>query len=690
MATILTQPDALSLSANIKKFVVTSSADVTFKLYYGATLLIDELYSPGTTGRVEIDVKEIVKNELSFNLPSSNIFQQNDIAKPFIAYINSTPIIFKVLRAGVNSLSDTPVNFLSANFLTWQPQTKKTSYYQPEWLSYYSNSVGYVKVKFYLTNGTSHIHALATMQPGTCWTFNMQFAHIMSLRTEERYGYYDVWVEDATGSRTTYIQRYIYNESQAQDEFFLFENSLGGIDTAVMTGESTFAPEMTYASGIYNEENSQLDGSTTRLYSKNTGYKSETEAAWLWDFACSLHRYKIVNGALSKIVLTGSDIAQSSLEPMKTYTFTYRLSMDEGLLKISRTTDSLPANLQITTPEGLFFLAPRLVDFPNTTPDDTLLFPVQSPFSETWKTLSWGEIWNIVYNKVMASAVGLATHIHDNLTVLAKLTESNGQLFFNNVQVGGASSTSKRTYQLSDATTAEKTGAYIEIDKSGLQEARKVPLASLGVSLGETSTTAYPGDKGKIAFNHTKTAPTLSPNCLIGVMITTLIPSNVVADYINIEVKGFGKVDAGPFFWSGQTYITSETFADATIKSIGSGEMLDVRIFVQDSVVKVWLTGRTKAISNFYNIQAAIRYGNDQTNLIGQITDSEYPTAGVSSAKQFKNFSETFNRPITIADQTRLSAAISSTNGTPYKVWVGTTIELAGVTRDETTFYIVI
>ena len=43
---ILSQPDALSLSGNLKDFVITSSEVVSFKLYMGETLLLDNRYLP--------------------------------------------------------------------------------------------------------------------------------------------------------------------------------------------------------------------------------------------------------------------------------------------------------------------------------------------------------------------------------------------------------------------------------------------------------------------------------------------------------------------------------------------------------------------------------------------------------------------------------------------------------------------
>ena len=272
-------------------------------------------------------------------------------------------------------------------------------------------------------------------------------------------------------------------------------------------------------------------------------------------------------------------------------------------------------------------------------------------------------------DRILASAIGIMAHVHDNLAILAALGANAGKLTYNGTEVGGGS--------------------------------------GVGVQLGETSQTAYRGDRGKTAYDHSQNATphitsgqktsltkiineyiSLAEPLSSGMLITTLIPADVTADYINIDLKGFGKVDAGPFSWCGQVYITSGAFADATIKSIGGGELLDVRIFIQDAVVKVWMTGRSKAISNFYNIQAHICYGNDLANLIDEITDAEYPSTGVSSAKQFKDFTEIFMQPLSAADKTRLDKAVVATDTTQYKIWVGTALDYAAISqKDPNTFY---
>ncbi len=470
MATIIKQPTSLSFSKNLKKFEISASSEIRFKLSQGGSLIVDESYLPNSQGRVIIDVENVISNYLVTAIPVGNIYVQTEVVKTFSAQVDSLPEInFTVVRGGVENLADTATNFLISNWLTWQPQVKKVTYSQPEWLTYYATEAAVIKVRFYLKDGSSTVVVVNNQTPGTCVSYNMQFAYIMTLAEGEKFGYYDVWVENSTGTRLTYIQRYVYRDAEDQDEMFVFENSLGGVDTSCMTGESNFTPEVVYQQGTYDDVAVQVDNYFTRLYDKSTGWISKQEGNWLFDFFNSYGRYKLVDGVLRKITLQDSSISDSSQEDLKSYSFVYRFSEDRGLLNIPRSMDVPPANLEISTPESLFFLAPRLVDFQSAELEDELLFPVQSPFTEFWQKLSWGAIWQFLYDKILASAIGLMAHVHDNLAVLGKLSEDGGNLLYGGAPVSGGGSDS-------------------------------------GLQLGESSLTAYRGDRGKIAYDHSQSS----------------------------------------------------------------------------------------------------------------------------------------------------------------------------------------
>ncbi|MCK9627730.1 MAG: hypothetical protein M0R37_03960 [Bacteroidales bacterium] len=599
MATLLSYPDALSLASNLKKFSIAASDPISFKLYQSDELLLDETYTPNASGRIEIDVREIIKSQLSFILPTSDSFQQTALFKPFRALIDATEVSFVAIRSGVENFSDTAVNFLKTNWLTWQPQTKRVAYSQPEWLTYYAPVTCSIKVKFYLKDGSSEVVTLADQAAGTCFTYNVMYSYIMSIQDSECYGYYDLYVEDMAGTRLSYIQRYVYKKATIEDETYLFENSLGGLDTVVFNGALTFAPELEHTEGLYDDSSQQLETTFTRKYQQVTGNLSKVECSWIWDLFVSGSAYKLQTGTLRKITLIESSPERTSIEPLVSFPFTYRMSVDQGLQSVPRTMGTLPDNLEISTPEQLFFLAPRLVEFESAALEDSLLFPVQTPFTTIWKKLSWGAIWNFLYEKILASAIGLMAHVHENLSVINKLSESAGKLQYNGSDIGG----------------------------SGVG----------GVVLGETSATAYRGDRGAQMYKERKKSAL--PNGY-GTLILTDIPA-LEEHYISIHITGMGLGGLQPFSMIAQARTSSSGFVTNHFKAIACGQKLNLYAFriipegKESHVIGFWISPvQTSTNLNpfmLYNDITVIADGS-RINHVSSISDSPIPSSDESYA----------------------------------------------------------
>lgn len=117
--TIITQPASLSLSGNMEKFLISTTEDLSFVLSKGDKEILSAVYTPGTGNRITIDIRDIVEAQLSFTLKDQKTpYSQSSIFADFTARLNDTTITFRVIRAGVDRLAATPVNFVTANFLT--------------------------------------------------------------------------------------------------------------------------------------------------------------------------------------------------------------------------------------------------------------------------------------------------------------------------------------------------------------------------------------------------------------------------------------------------------------------------------------------------------------------------------------------------------------------------------------------
>ena len=396
MATVIQRPDNLSLLRNLKAYRINTSAAITFKLLKGGDTVIEETYHPDGTDMVTIDIQEVVSQYLEVQLPDFQItFNQSKAAATFTTQIDGNTIhSFKVVSGGVRKLAVTPENFLKANWLTWQPQTKKVRWHQEEWLSYYFAVAGNVKVRVYKAS-SSYTFTLASGYAGDYLSIYTEMSHIFQesgQTVSELQGYFDIWVETTGGTRLSYIQRYVYQPDTRDEHYFFAVNSLGGIDTFCFTGAQTISPSIEYESAEQAGKKIDITNSPERAWSQNTGHFGKSESVWLWEFFASSKQWAIVDSNIEEIVLDTSSIQAKDSDNVNTSSFSFTLCEEGQLLKISRTTDTLPV-ITVPSPTGeLFFLAPRVVDYPDANLEDSLLFLVQSPFLQEWKKISLGTL----------------------------------------------------------------------------------------------------------------------------------------------------------------------------------------------------------------------------------------------------------------------------------------------------------
>ena len=449
MIQVLLYPDALSLVGSMNAFEIynDSKADVVFALrYHGAEQnIVQHTYTPNDEHRITVDVKDIILPLLAFELKDdSTPYVQENIMKAFSAEIyevgdagNKKEFSFSVIRAGVDKLADSAENFLKNNFLTWQPQVKAVTYYSPEFLTYYAAEACAVKCKAYLWNGTGYTESeitLAHLTEGCVYTIPVQYAIIAKALNQKTPSYYDVWVEKEGGDRLTYVQRYYASDMKSEEEeWFLFENSLGGVDCFRAYGNSENTAEHTHNVAEIEDDLEEYRVDTTRKFKKNTGYLDGKERLWLLDFFPSLGKYVYHRNSWRKITVTESDVNYEAKELPSNYTFTYRYSDARPYLNLSRASGESLKQMDIHLPDiGNFTIAPRLVEFPRQQLGGGVLFPVQDPHSEEWGTTTADAIFSAFLSAISNrySGKGEVGHKHINISVLDALSFVGGYLLY--------------------------------------------------------------------------------------------------------------------------------------------------------------------------------------------------------------------------------------------------------------------
>lgn len=442
--TIIQQPDALSLSGNIKDFRISAPGKISFVLLQGATEILSQSYDPGQDGLVTISLKDIIHSCLSFQLQeSSQVYLQPTLADTFTARFSDeyvvnpdvsgdpvyTDITFRAVRAGIDRFADTATNFLTQNFLTWQPTVKPVTYYSPEFLTYYAVVPCIVKLRAYFTDDSGSVITqkditLSDFEAGKAYTIPLQYASVAGKLDNELPGYYDVWIENTEGVRLTYIQRYYASDMLSeQEQWILFENSLGGIDTFRAYGSCDFTGEHTHNIAEIEDNSLEYRVDTERKFQKNTGYLNVQERRWLLDFFPSLSKYIYTGSYLRPIVVTESNVTYTDRELPSNYSFTYKYADARPFLNIPRTEPA--GDLNITVPGvGSFTVPPRLVEFPRLPLTEGALFPVQDPYSEKWYTATSGSLSDFIAERIAKNYVGGGGigHQHNNFNLLELLS----------------------------------------------------------------------------------------------------------------------------------------------------------------------------------------------------------------------------------------------------------------------------
>lgn len=452
---------------NLKKFIISSDTQISFVLKKGTEEVLSQRYDPDSQGRIEIDIRDVVHAQLAFDFRGSAVrtYEQTNLHAEFTAEVDGQAVNFHAVRGGVDNLADTATNFLTQNWLTWQPTVKPVTYYTPEFLTYYAPVAGVVKLRGYFVGDDGQVTSqkdieLCNVEAEKAYTIPVEYQVVVSLLYPDgKPGYYDVWVENASGERLTYIQRYYADAMRSiSEDWVLFENSLGGVDCFRAYGKTNLEADHTHNLAEVDEMSEEYRVDTERKYEKNTGHLTKDEARWLLDFFPSQKKYIYVGSYLRQIVVVESTVTGNLRELPTNYTFTYKYADARPLLNLPRT--DVPADmLDITIPEvGNFTTPPRLAEVPRLPLSEGDLFPVQNPYSETWNTTTVGAIADVV-GQLLAAAAGTGGgvgHTHKNIDLLNMLSYIQEYLLVNGKKI-------KARYADTAGSVAE--GTYIRKDQ---------------------------------------------------------------------------------------------------------------------------------------------------------------------------------------------------------------------------------
>lgn len=321
------------------------TAEVYYMQYSKLKKVFAGSYTPGINLEVCIDFKEILKTLLASEEPKFHLeyFTQYDFIKEIHVVFKDAEKelerVFYITDINATSQVDIDVVF-SKRFLTFQPDVKETTVDSPEFLTYlYSGNAKRLVVKFYgLTDISTEVVTLYSWKGGDevkAVTHNVSYRMVMSnsnTSSSEKKPFYDIYIVDETNQRISIIQRYVFKESTGRENYYLFYNSFGGLDTFITTGDIIQEPSITFDIARTSSGLIQLDNTEDHIsYNQKSGYFSIDNINVATDFLLSKKDKYIFNPndvSCSKIVITDSDVSFNKKESFTAFSFSYRKMQD--------------------------------------------------------------------------------------------------------------------------------------------------------------------------------------------------------------------------------------------------------------------------------------------------------------------------------------------------------------------------
>ncbi len=363
------KPDTLTFAATMPNFIVSGVTEkASVKLLMGSEELVNETMFNSDAGLV-IDVKDIVNEALSVQIPTSPIFCQNRALGLFTLEVSSEDdslsYSFNAIRGGYEGIS-IPSEYNAMTVLyTFQPATKIITTDSPEWLTFFV-CLRYLAVRFryYFSDGslraTAYIEDFYSGTPGL-YTIDCSYAkaHELSIPVGGiGYAYYDVdlvSLSNGIAYPASPTQRYLVTQATDSHKYYLFENTLGGIDTLICTGD--LAKRVSYSADITENNNEMFDtaNSHSLTFEQVVGvFSSDIELMWFRDFILSSQRYEVKDGNPYKIIIEDTD-TEISLANADIVSFTFRRATEDKYSGFIRQRFELPTGLIFDGPDDTDF-----------------------------------------------------------------------------------------------------------------------------------------------------------------------------------------------------------------------------------------------------------------------------------------------------------------------------------------------
>ncbi|GAB3802964.1 hypothetical protein GCM10028819_32120 [Spirosoma humi] len=179
-------------------------------------------------------------------------------------------------------------------FLTWQPDAKSVSQYQPEYLYFLLNcspvpALINRRLQVNYPDGRSDVRTLDTLSGAAINQVVCVPAGMAPNGLVNDVASYQLWLSDGNNNRISQVRTFIVdNKEQAQERFILFENSLGGFDTLRILGQGSESTTVRRTLVDIDPQTAAIDAAQLRVIqvdgeqslTVSTGYFTRQGSGW--------------------------------------------------------------------------------------------------------------------------------------------------------------------------------------------------------------------------------------------------------------------------------------------------------------------------------------------------------------------------------------------------------------------------
>lgn len=296
-------------------------------------------YVPGVDDYIEISFNDVLQTLFSSEEPIFHLsyFSQYNLLKEIYVLFKDddgqVERTFNILN--MNAHASNIASILPKRFLTSQPNVKVTTVDSPEFLTYFNISgIKSLVAQFYNSSGEiSDIITLCSINAVGACTYNVSYSFVTSMlysSIDEKKTFYDIYVVDETGQRISEVQRYVFKEASGNENYYLFYNSFGGLDTLTTSGPMHTNTEISFDIARCSDGLKQLENPDDHIvYKQNSGQISADCIPFVKDFISSKRDKYIYDGLeFIKITITEAEGNFNCKKELNSFEFSYR-KMDD-------------------------------------------------------------------------------------------------------------------------------------------------------------------------------------------------------------------------------------------------------------------------------------------------------------------------------------------------------------------------